>query len=1161
MVDVVGLVELLLLVRRRPLEPAHRRDRRQQPHQLGVLRPVALDEQRAALGVEAERQQAGRHLARPRAAGRRRRGCSSARGSRRCSRSPRTRTGASRSCGSRRGRCRGGRSRTAGCPRRSAGRCAGAAAAARATGRCRRSWGRSVRDRSHRPARPRAGRYHRRRALPRHQLRRREPPAPARRRARRGHRRPRGRARAARAVAAPGAHPTARRWSSPASRSGTWPGRGPHGIPEDLLTDAPGAPRREPRRRRDRRGRWAATSRRGRWSRRPSPTASAVVTANKHLLAHHGPELERTSRAPPTARCGSRPRWAAASRVLGPLVAGPRREPDRARPRDRQRDDELHPDGDGARGPRLRRRPRRGPGARLRGGRPDRRRRGPRRRQQARDPRPARVRRVDRSRRGRPTGRARPAAGTGPRASPGSPRTTSPRWRPRAGCCASSRRPGSPTDGALEASVVPTAVPGGLAVRALRRRAQPGRGRRRAGGPGRVRGSGRRRARDGRRRCSATSSRSRAGSARPGPGAAPALERSALAVRPVASNASRRRPAPATRPRTEAPVISPDHARPTARRALPRVPARRGRPRRSSRWARARRRSSTRGASARPSALRNLHLKVEGQNPTGSVQGPRDGPGRREGARGRRPERHLRVDRQHVGLGRRLCRRRRARVRRRAPGRQDRRRQAAPGARVRGAGDLACRGNFDEALRVVRALSEQDEHPITLVNSVNPFRLEGQKTAAFEVCDDLGRAPGRARDPGRQRGQHQRLLARLPRVPRGRAHRRRRPGMWGFQAAGAAPLVAGRPIDHPETVATAIRIGNPASWTLAIDGARRVGRPHRRGHRRRDPRAPTATLARLEGVFCEPSSAASRRRRHEGGPRGRARPATRLVVCVLTGNGLKDPTTAEAGLTVEVVEAEPSVADVSAGARLVVSRVRAAGGRVPGRPSSGAGSPSRSRRRPPTSGRATTASGSRWTSSTTSRSRACDGDGSIELEVTGEGAVELPSTRGEPVRRGPRGGARGVDSGRGPPASAGGSRWTTRIPLSRGLGSSAAATVGGVVAGAALAELAGATRPTTTRCSRSRRPSSPTRTTRPPCCSAGSSSRRSSPIASRPIRFDAPDGLRCVLYIPDRRLATEDMRRRAAGARSRSATRSRTWAASRSASRASRRAASSCSPT
>ena len=127
------------------------------------------------------------------------------------------------------------------------------------------------------------------------------------------------------------------------------------------------------------------------------------------------------------------------------------------------------------------------------------------------------------------------------------------------------------------------------------------------------------------------------------------------------------------------------------------------------------------------------------------------------------------------------------------------------------------RGNFDEALRVVRALSEQEEHPITLVNSVNPYRLEGQKTAAFEVV----RRPG----PGARTSSRSRSATPATSAPTGAgsastarpALATSTPAMWGFQAAGAAPLVAGHPIDDPETIATAIRIGNPASWDLATD--------------------------------------------------------------------------------------------------------------------------------------------------------------------------------------------------------------------------------------------------------------------------------------------------------------------------------------------------------
>src|SRR5262245_63066422 len=137
-------------------------------------------------------------------------------------------------------------------------------------------------------------------------------------------------------------------------------------------------------------------------------------------------------------------------------------------------------------------------------------------------------------------------------------------------------------------------------------------------------------------------------------------------------------------------------------------------------------------------------------------------------------------------------------------------------ALVAGARVVAIDGNFDQALGIVRALAEQDDHPVTLVNSVNPFRLDGQKTAAFEVCDDLGRSPDILAIPVGNAGNISAYWAgfcdyaaadRIEMLPR----------LWGFQAAGAAPIVAGHPIDQPETVATAIRIGDPASWTKAID--------------------------------------------------------------------------------------------------------------------------------------------------------------------------------------------------------------------------------------------------------------------------------------------------------------------------------------------------------
>ena len=209
---------------------------------------------------------------------------------------------------------------------------------------------------------------------------------------------------------------------------------------------------------------------------------------------------------------------------------------------------------------------------------------------------------------------------------------------------------------------------------------------------------------------------------------------------------------------------------------------------------------------------------------------------------------------------------------------------------VAGARVVAVDGNFDAALRVVRALAEQDDHPVTLVNSVNPFRLEGQKTAAFEICDDLGDAPAILAIPVGNAGNISAYWAGFREYAEaGRATQT--PRMFGFQAAGAAPLVLGRPVDEPETVATAIRIGNPASWDKAIAARDESGG---RIDAVTDDEILLAwrALAENEGIFCEPSSAASlagvMRAAGEGGIDSET-----TVVCVLTGTGLKDPTTAE----------------------------------------------------------------------------------------------------------------------------------------------------------------------------------------------------------------------------------------------------------------------------
>jgi threonine synthase len=226
----------------------------------------------------------------------------------------------------------------------------------------------------------------------------------------------------------------------------------------------------------------------------------------------------------------------------------------------------------------------------------------------------------------------------------------------------------------------------------------------------------------------------------------------------------------------------------------------------------------------------------------------------------------------------------------------------AAGARV-----VAIDGNFDQALAIVRALAEQDDHPVTLVNSVNPFRLDGQKTGAFEICDQLGRAPDVLAIPVGNAGNISAYWAGfreyvaagvVATVPR----------MWGFQAAGAAPIVNGRRVDHPETVATAIRIGDPASWTLAIE-ARDASGGRISAVTDDEILAAYRELARLEGIFCEPASAAG-----VAGVRGAVAAGDldpdALVVAVLTGHGLKDPTTAEREVA-PIIEAAPTVGSVA----------------------------------------------------------------------------------------------------------------------------------------------------------------------------------------------------------------------------------------------------------
>ena len=204
-------------------------------------------------------------------------------------------------------------------------------------------------------------------------------------------------------------------------------------------------------------------------------------------------------------------------------------------------------------------------------------------------------------------------------------------------------------------------------------------------------------------------------------------------------------------------------------------------------------------------------------------------------------------------------------------------------ALMHGARVVALQGNFDDALTIVRKLA--DKHPIELVNSVNPYRIEGQKTAAFEVVEELGEAPGALAIPVGNAGN-------VTAYWRGFQEVGTAPILYGFQAEGAAPLVNGAPVAEPETVASAIRIGNPARWEEAMDA---FTASRGRVSAVSDEQILNAYrwLADNEGVFCEPASAASvAGLLVHGLPVAEGTEPPETVVCVLTGHGLKDPDTA-----------------------------------------------------------------------------------------------------------------------------------------------------------------------------------------------------------------------------------------------------------------------------
>lgn len=211
---------------------------------------------------------------------------------------------------------------------------------------------------------------------------------------------------------------------------------------------------------------------------------------------------------------------------------------------------------------------------------------------------------------------------------------------------------------------------------------------------------------------------------------------------------------------------------------------------------------------------------------------------------------------------------------------------------VHGARVIPIEGNFDEALQLVVEIANNEG--ITLVNSLNPFRLEGQKTIAFEILDELGKAPDTHFLPVGNAGN---ITAtwRGYREERDRGTHPKSPRMIGCQAAGSAPIVEGKPIENPETIATAIRIGNPASWQGALDAIEQSGGDILAVQ---DDEILEAYrhLASREGVFCEPASAASVAgllKKHQEG--AEIAPQGGTIVCTLTGHGLKDPERAVAG--------------------------------------------------------------------------------------------------------------------------------------------------------------------------------------------------------------------------------------------------------------------------
>ena len=223
-------------------------------------------------------------------------------------------------------------------------------------------------------------------------------------------------------------------------------------------------------------------------------------------------------------------------------------------------------------------------------------------------------------------------------------------------------------------------------------------------------------------------------------------------------------------------------------------------------------------------------------------------------------------------------------------------------AMMHGAIILQIKGNFDDGMRLVKEVA--DHAPITIVNSINPYRLQGQKTAAFEIIEALGKAPDYHCLPVGNAGNISAYWMGFTEFSN------KQPKMCGYQASGAAPFLRGKPVENPETVATAIRIGNPQSWDKAVTAQQDSGGWFDE-FSDEEILATQKLLAEKEGIFCEPASAISIAGAIKDIKSGRI-PEGSVITCTLTGHGLKDPDTAISQSTTPLIKIKAQLEEVKA---------------------------------------------------------------------------------------------------------------------------------------------------------------------------------------------------------------------------------------------------------